>query len=47
MTNIAGSGLDLVALLLQLQSMTTAHSQWLLTTRSITFWTIECLLFLL
>jgi hypothetical protein len=30
---------------LQLQSITTAHNQWLFTTRSIPYWATSCLLF--
>jgi hypothetical protein len=40
---ITGSGLDIWALLLQLQSNITAHNQWLSKTRSIPYWTTSVL----
>jgi hypothetical protein len=36
-TIITGSGLDLLALLLQLQAIITAHNQWLPKTRAIPY----------
>jgi hypothetical protein len=38
---ITGSGLDLLALLLQLQSIMAAHNRWLSTTLSIPCWTMS------